>query len=205
MIIPNPYLEPETPVSIQPFKKRNKSIVMAAARIEPEKGFDTGIKAMSYIHIKYPDYVLNVYGKGDFWGLYGTMIKEYGLDKCVVFHGLSNNILEDIATNQIFMFPSRVEGIPNMLIEALGLGLPCVGCDCPPGGVRLLIGDNERGMLVEVDDSKKMADCVCSIIASEELANKLEKSAQEIKTLFSAEKISSMWCKCVANVVKSVE
>lgn len=191
-IIPNPYI---SDLSIEPIeaKNRKKIIAMAAARLEYEKGFDIGIEAFKIFQKKHPEFVMNIYGKGDS-KIYSECLKDA---RNIYFKGLSNDIVNDIKDVAVFLMPSRSEGIPNMLMEALGAGIPSVAANCSPGGPKLLIGNNERGLLVPVDDVEETVLSLEKIVNDFELSNKLSKSAQAIKHLFGEKEIKKKWQDCI--------
>ncbi len=192
-IIPNPYI---SDLSIEPIDARNrkKIIAMAAARLEYEKGFDVGIEAFKIFQKKHPEFIMNVYGKGDYSTIYSECLIGA---RNVYFKGLSHDIVNDIKDVSVFLLPSRNEGIPNMLMEALGAGIPCVAADCSPGGPKLLIGDDERGILVPVESVNQTALSLEKIVMNHELSNKLSKNAQNIKYLFSENEIKKKWQDCI--------
>ena len=75
-----------------------------------------------------------------------------------------------------------------MLMEAMGSGVPCVACDCIPGGPRLLMNSGERGLLVPVDDSKEMANALIQIIENTKLQRKFSEKDRKSKKYFRIKK-----------------
>ena len=201
-VIPNPYIKGESRV-LYDVKNTRPEIVMAASRLEYVKGFDVGIRAMRKIVDKHPDYKLIIFGGGDFNTLYSGLISELGLQDAIVYKGHSKKILDEIVNSRIFLLPSRVEGIPNMLMEAMGLGMPCVAADCTPGGARLLIGENnEYGQLVPVDDVDATADAILKYIDNIDYLQKQGICAQSVSYRFSMEKIAKQWVDSFNYVIK---
>ena len=197
VIIPNPFLGSE---QILHKAKNEKTIVVAAARLEYVKGFDVAIKALAKVLEKVPDAILRIYGGGDCEGEYGKLIDSLSLRKNIVYKGFSNSIVEDISNSSLFVLPSRFEGIPNMLLEALAAGMPCIASNCRPGGPRLLIGDNERGLLFENENSDELAECIIRVLEDETFSLKLSKEAIKVRKLFSPSVIKKQWVECFAEV-----
>ena len=193
-IIPNPFVP--TKYNIVSDYERKKIIAMAAARLEPEKGFDIGILAMKKVVEHYPDFKLEIYGEGDFEGLYGKLLDELKIRSFVEYKGFSEHIIDDVNNVMVFLLPSRSEGIPNMLLEAMAAGLPCVAADCPPGGPRMLLENNKNGLLVPVDDVDSTAEAVCEFIKNVQLRDSLSENAKGVTERFRPDKIEEMWRQC---------
>ena len=198
-VIPNPFLPSESSFDRNP--ERKKIIAMAAARLEQEKGFDIGIKAMKKIIEKYPDYKLRIYGDGDFEKLYGQLIDDLKIRPYIEYMGLSSHIIEDIHDVMVFLLPSRSEGIPNILLESMAAGIPCVAADCPPGGPRMLLENDKNGLLVPVENVDATADAVCELIGNAELRNSVAENATKVTERFKPEKIEEMWRQCFITIM----
>lgn len=197
-VIPNPYREN----GVSCFEgERKKIITAAAAKFDHRKGIDTLIRAFAIVHEKHPEYRLIVYGDGPLKDTYVTLVRKLNLVENVSFPGSVSNVAEKINDSSAFVLPSRNEGIPNVLMEAMGTGVPCVACDCIPGGPRLLMNSGERGILVPVDDIKTMADAMIQIIENPKLQKELSTKGQEIKDIFSDKKIKRMWIHVFENLL----
>lgn len=192
MVIPNPYKSNKEHIQYD-VNKRNKTITTAAARFEPQKGIDTLIKAFNLVHEKHNDYNLIIFGSGRLIDEYRSLVSSLDLNEYVQFPGLVKNVAETVLDSAVFVLPSRLEGIPNVLMEVLGAGVPVVATDCPPGGPRLLTNNGNRGILVEVDDSRKMATAICRIIEDKKLAEKLSVKGPEVIEEFGESKIANLW------------
>lgn len=199
-VIPNPYFC-KNEVSPCKAKDRKKVIAMAAARLEHEKGFDVGIRAMDIVAESHPDYEMEIYGAGDFDATYGEIMRSLKHNPKIVYKGLSDNIIADIYDSAVFVLPSRSEGIPNMLIEALGAGMPSVAADCPPGGPKMLLKNNTRGILVEMENHVETAKAICLLVENKELSDKYSDCAQSVKEEFQPCRISGLWKDCFKTVL----
>lgn len=189
-VIPNPYREN----GIECFKgKRKEIIVSAAAKFDGRKGIDTLIKAFAEVHKEHPSYQLVIYGDGPLLKDYKILASQLGINNCTLFPGMISNVAEKIKDATAFVLPSRNEGIPNVLMEAMGIGVPCIACDCIPGGPRLLTNSGERGLLVAVDDVAEMAKAINRIIKNPDLQKELSIKGQEVRSIFSDKKIKRMW------------
>lgn len=197
-VIPNPYKEN----GVECFEgRRKKIIVSAAAKFDRRKGIDTLIKAFAEVHKEHQSYQLIIYGDGPLLKDYKKLASQLEIKDCVLFPGLVNNVAEKIKDASVFVLPSRNEGIPNVLMEAMGVGVPCIACDCIPGGPRLLTNSGERGLLVPVDDVDRMAKAINSIIENPDLQKELSAKGQEVRRIFSNNKIKRMWLNVFKDII----
>lgn len=191
-IIPNSYRESKR-YQICPLNQRRKVITAASARFEPQKGIDILISAFKIVHEFHPDYKLEIYGEGKLLKEYKKKVDENNLENYVRFPGLVDKVADAVWDSSLFVLPSRVEGIPNVLMEVLGAGVPTVSTDCPPGGPRLLTMNGERGLLVKVDDIKEMAKAICRIIENYGLSEYLSEKGLDVVEEFDSDKIAKLW------------
>ena len=70
--------------------------------------------------------------------------------------------------------------MPNALMEAMALGLPCISTDCRPGGARTLIDNGQNGLIVPVKDVDTLAETMMFVLDNPDLA---EDMAQEARLL----------------------
>jgi len=97
-----------------------------------------------------------------------------------------------MAHAQVFLLSSRYEGWPNVLVEAMACGCPVVATDCDTGPKEIL-GDNEHGLLVPVDDHEAMALEVEKLLFDPEMRKKYEERGQKRAGHFQTEKIAARY------------
>lgn len=187
-VIPNPFV----PVANPNMVVRKKTIV-SAGRFTDQKGYDVLINAFKVVHDKHPEYELVIYGDGPLKDDYTKQIKRLGLEQNVFLPGAVRNVSSEIKNDGIFVLSSRFEGIPNSLLEAMSMGLPCVSTDCSPGGARFLSDDGKRALIVERDNIKELAQAICKVIEDEQLAEELSNAALTVRETFRPEIILKQW------------
>ncbi|MBE7011638.1 MAG: glycosyltransferase family 4 protein [Ruminococcaceae bacterium] len=190
-VIPNPIPDKNIPDRYE--GERKKTIVNVARMELVQKRQDVLIKVFELLDEKYDEYELLLYGGGpDEEKIREIAEKSPKKDK-IRFMGVSKTVLEDIRDDGVFVLSSDYEGIPNALLEAMAVGLPCVSTDCSPGGARLLINDGENGLIVKRGDSESLAAAIEKLIEDKNFADRLGKNATEVQETYKKEKILNMW------------
>lgn len=202
MVIPNPVVVPED-AKMHNTQKAKKEIVCVGRFENKQKRQDLAIKAMKIIHDKYSDYKLVFWGDGNDLEQAKDMTHKLMLDDCVEFRGVSKNVLKDIKDSELYLLTSDYEGIPNTLIEAMSIGMPCVSTDCSPGGAKLLLGDNENGLVVPCGDVVAISDGVMKLIENRELAAAYGQKAVCSLKRFQMNEIMDKWRQYIATIANN--
>lgn len=190
-IMPNPLKLPE---SIKEFSKRNHTILAVGALNRYEnKGFDSLLKLIAPILEKNLDWSLTIAGHGD-KGMQDLMqlTKQLKLEKQVNFTGFCNNIQALMQDSQIFVLPSKYEGLPMGLMEALSNGMACIAYDCVSGPSEL-IKHNLNGLLIKDQDHISMQQGLISLIENPKLRKKLASNAPASMKPYSLKNILARW------------
>lgn len=189
VVIPNP-LRNNLP---EPYCGVREKKIAAVGRLELQKNYPLLLKAFAEFHQNYPEYELHIFGKGSLETELKEAVKLLHIDTCVIFEGFHENILEIIRTYSMYVLSSDYEGIPNSLIEALAMGVPCVATNCPIGGPGMCISNNENGLLVETGNVSELQRAMEQIAGDTDLMNRYGEKAIKTRELFSEKKILDMW------------
>lgn len=152
------------PVDHPWFNQNEFSIIIASGRLAPWKGFDYLIKSVPEI-LKSKKVKLLILGDGELRQSLNKLIVELNLQESVQLLGFVFNPLKYYYKSDIFVLSSYVEGLPNVLIEAMMCGCTPVSTDCPTGP-REILGDKKFGYLVPMRDEYGLAKGVISAIES---------------------------------------
>ena len=143
-------------------------------RITTVKGHDIAIAAISRLRSE-SSVVLYVIGDGPLRTELETLCVRLGVQEKVVFTGFQEAMDTWYASLDALLMPSRHEGLPYALIEAMGAGLPIVASDV--GGIREVLTDGETGLIVPPEDCAALARAIETLAASPELRQRLGHSA----------------------------
>lgn len=189
VIIPNP-INGKLPSK---FTGKRKKTIVTACRLHPQKNLKMMIDAFKLLHDEYPDYKLIIYGQGVLEEELHEYINSLGLDKNILMPGFEKDIMKKMIDSKMFVSSSDYEGISNSMLEAMGMGLPVVVTDCPIGGARMMITNNENGILVPVGDTVALYEGMKKIIEDNDFTEKLSNNAYKIRDLYPLNKIAKKW------------
>lgn len=151
-----------------PFKDPGPHLV-AAGRICRQKGFDVLIEAMPAVLRRFPDAQLTILGDGPLEAELKAQAQNLGLKDKVVFVGFQANPWIYLKHADAFILPSRYEGLPNVLLEALALETPVVVSDCP-GGIREIRESVGNMAVVPPENPAALAEAIITVCSSPPLA-----------------------------------
>jgi glycosyltransferase involved in cell wall biosynthesis len=170
-------------------------VVGMAARLAPEKQPEDFVAMAAQLARRHPDTIFLVAGEGSRRPLYEALARERGVDKVVRFLGYVEDMRSFYAACDVLTLPSRSEGLPNMVLEAMAMAKPVVVTDRV---ARTGVLRHEReGLVYPVGDVDAFAACVDRLLQSETLRASLAQRAhdhvrREHDAFRSARKISNM-------------
>ncbi len=171
---------------------REKRIVNVG-RLHPQKNQLLLIESFAKIVPDFPDYILEIYGDGQLKDFLTCKTRELGVENRVRFIPSQKNIHDCINNAALFVLTSDYEGMPNALMEAMVLGLPCISTDCSPGGARDLIENDVNGIIVPCRNAEILAEKMKTILSDPVGASKIGIKAMEIERSHSKIIIFEKW------------
>ena len=133
-------------------------VLVAAGRLAPWKGFADLIKAMALLNMGQNARLL-ILGDGPLRDELQKLIEAHDLNHVVELVGYVENPLKYFVHSDVFVLSSLVEGLPNVLVEAMMCGCTPVSTDCPTGPSEVL-QDGKYGYLVPTRDPPAMAAAI---------------------------------------------
>lgn len=193
VVIANPISEHALEMKKKEHAPTCRRIVMAG-RLAHQKNYPMVFRAVAALQNDYPNLCVDIFGKGGAEERLNTQIKEMGLDRQVRLCGWSQDTVGEYAKADAYILSSNYEGMPNALMEAMAVGLPCISTDCETGP-RDLVTDGENGFLVPVNDDAALAARIRKILdmSAEERAAMGDRAHEKMKNEFSRERIADKW------------
>lgn len=140
------------------------AVVLAAARHEHQKGLDVLLEAFPLVLREVPSARLVVAGReGNQTPLLRTAVERLGLAGAVRFLGVRDDVPDLLCAADVFVLPSRWEGLGSVLLEAMALEAPIVASDVP--AVREVVGDGEEARLVPPERPDALASRIVATLA----------------------------------------
>ena len=180
VVIPSAVEEP-TSFSDRDLACQQHSIV-AAGRLEPEKGFDRLIKAFAMGLQASPAWKLIIHGQGSQLESLQDLAKQLGISERVTFPGWTSPLAPAIAEATVFCLSSRYEGFPSVVMEAMSMGVPTLSVDCE-SGPREIITHGVDGWLVEPTE-EALAAGLKQLVENEAERERLGREGKKITQRF---------------------
>ncbi len=178
-----------------------RKVIVSAGRMSVQKNQELLVRAFATISNDFPDYLLVIYGEGEKRTTLTSIANEFGIKDKLQLPGYSINIGEEIKDASLFVLSSDFEGMPNALMEAMALGLPCISTDCDGGGAKFLIDNEKNGLLVPKGDAGALAAAMIRMLSDREFAEQCGQEAHKICELLAPEKIYGEWERFVKEIV----
>lgn len=136
-------------------------VVLAVGRLHRQKAPELLIAA--FARLTAPGWQLRFVGAGELLESLQAQCRQLGIQDRVEFSGVIADPREAYQQASVFALPSRHEGTPNALLEAMAAGLPCIVSDASPGPLEW-VNDGETGRVVPVDDVAALAQALGDLI-----------------------------------------
>lgn len=145
------------------YRLSDPPVILNVARLWPQKNHERLLESFARVHSQFPKVRLRIIGAGDLMDFLIHKTKELKLDSVVEFVGQSHEISKEMHDADIFCLSSDYEGMPMILIEAMGTGIPIVTTNV--GGVSDMLGNQDA--LLCPTDAMKLAEAMISLLEDE--------------------------------------
>jgi glycosyltransferase involved in cell wall biosynthesis len=205
-VIPNIVLTPS--LELKNLIKRNlaldtfkdeQPLITCIGRLTPQKGFDFAIQIFSIVQKKCPSAKMIIVGDGSEESDLKELVFKLRLEANITFIPRLDDLSTVFIKSDILLFPSRYEGFPNVLAEAMAHGLPAVAFDCSTGPADLIV-HGFNGFLVEVGNVSTAAELTLTLLENHGLRNQFGQCAMKVAETFSPDVVGKQWFELVGRV-----
>lgn len=163
-------------------------VVLGAGRLTYQKNFSVLVDAAKMVKEKVPDVKFIVGGEGELRTDLEAQIARLNLEDTVLLPGNIMNLPEMMQSADLFVLPSKYEGLPLVLLEAMASGLPAVGSSIK--GTIDVIENGKNGLLTELDDVDGLANAIIKLLTDRN--RRMKMSVEAIETISSKFSFNSL-------------
>ncbi|MCB0417618.1 MAG: glycosyltransferase family 4 protein [Bdellovibrionales bacterium] len=179
-----------TPVSTIPPSEVFENYILCLGGPYFRKGVDVVIRAFGKITDEFPDVKLRIIGFGPDESYYKNLASKYS--RIEMLPGVPNAVaLEHLSRCRLLACPSRAEGMPRVIVEAMAAGKPVVASTVD--GIPFYVKHEENALLFKSEDVDGLAQCLRRVLSDEILAARLSRNGREhaVKNLSDGRYIDS--------------
>jgi glycosyltransferase involved in cell wall biosynthesis len=165
-------------------------IVAGVGRLNPQKNFALFLDIAAQLAPRFPDLHFLLAGDGPEEQMLSEKASALGIANRVTFSGYVADTRLVYLSADVLLMPSRYEGLPMTLLEAMAMGLPVVASKLD--GIAEVISDGAEGFLAPSDDAALFVERTAALLADAELSLRISKNARDkIEARFSVERMTS--------------
>ena len=184
VIVPNPV---ETAaVAAKPAMK-----IVNAGRLRPQKNQEMLIRAFAAFRKTHPSYTLHIYGDGPLREHLLAVIRETGTEDSAFLHPFTADLHAKMADAAFFVLSSDFEGMPNILLEAMMMGIPCISSTYP--GSEELLKNEENALMFPAGDARALEEAMARLAEDPALRQSLIKNARSMTEAFRPDRVYALW------------
>lgn len=197
--IPNPVFQIDDSEIVNHYKEKERfKILNVASLVTSCKQQDIAINVFSRIAAKYSTWDLHFWGIGDDLEALQNQVNQLKLEDRVFFNGFTKNPIAKMKESDVFIFPSKYEGFPLALTEAMSVGLPSIGFQTC-SGVNELIENNVNGFLV--NNESELQESLENLIVNKDLRKQFGDNAHHMMKKFNKNNVSDKWIDVINQIL----
>ena len=175
--------------------------VLCVGRLDEIKNHLTLIEAWAKSTARMNGWTLVIVGEGPMRPALELAIQRLDLSQSVTLPGASRDVMPQYLSASVFALPSRLEGFPNALIEAMTCGCACVASVCS-GAVTEMLAAGEAGVLVPVGDQDALTVALDRLTSDTALRERFGAAAWTRSQFYSEDRVSSLWDEVLASAME---
>lgn len=193
-VVPNP-LPPELLQLTREVKvsESRHCTLIAMGRMVQSKRFDVLIRVFASLAAQHPEWKLCIWGDGPLRPNLQAQISRAGLQDRISLPGRTATPWQELGRAHAFAMTSEVEGFPNVLLEAMAMGLPCVTVDCPSGPREMSL-NGHAARLVPLGDEAALRQALNEVMSEGLLRGALgSRAAQSVREHYDLSQVLKAW------------
>lgn len=169
-----------------------EKVVLSVGRLSAEKGHSTLIESWGAVAHAWPGWRLRIAGDGPLRPVLEAQAHRLGIANVVDFLGTIADVTPEYRSASVFVLPSRFEGFPNALLEAMAAGCPPIASNTAGASVDL-IRSGHNGLLVPPEDSEVLAQALITLMSNAELRTRYGVESMNSLGQFSQDRVIHLW------------
>lgn len=192
-VVPNPIPDALLATPADGKAPAGRRRLLSMGRLSPQKQMDHLVDAFRELAPAHPDVDLWIWGEGPLRPELERQVRDAGLEHRVFLPGRTDSPWSEMAHSEMLVMTSANEGFPNVMLEAMALGLPCVAYDCP-SGPRELSEHGEAAVLVPLGDRERLRAEIARLLDAPDARQRLgARAASSVRQRYRLEPILAQW------------
>ena len=180
----------------QPFAEESSKQLLFVGRLELQKGIDVLLRNAERILQSLPDHRLVIIGEGSWMPAWKSFLQSSPFSHRIDLLGKQPNVLEKMLESELLLLPTRYEGMPNVILEAMSMGLPVATMRVE--GVAALLGEQLEAQSVVREDWEGWVGLVIDLVRQPDKLQSLgsanrERAANEFELRHQLRKYEALY------------
>ena len=195
-VVPNPIPDKYNSIRKECYRNEIRNIVMVG-RLDKQKNYPLALCAMHEFTSSSSLVKLHIYGEGIEMENLSNRIKELGLERVCILEGRTQSIDEVLKDADLYLMTSNYEGMPNALMEAMAMGVPCISTNCKTGP-KDLISNGNNGLLIKTNDVNELVNALIWASENPQAVNDMGRKGREhIIKNYQLDNITNLFVKMI--------
>jgi glycosyltransferase involved in cell wall biosynthesis len=175
-------------------------VIVNVASLVPEKNHEALLRITREVIKEHDDIKVLILGDGKLRGSLQQKITAMGLDNHVFLLGYRSDVLSILSNADVFTLPSRIEGLPGVILEAFYCNVPVIAYNV--GGISEVVKPNETGWLIDKDSEGEFIAAVKDVLVNTAKTTELKKNANQfVKKEFMNDSIAKKFAAAYTKVL----